>query len=162
MLFGCIGTLMWLVGVGTLLAGAIGVSNIMLITVKERTKEIGVRKALGARPRSIVGQILLESSILTAVAGFAGLVAGVLLLEVVARAIPSGGDSPTMFTNPGVAFETAVQALIIISVAGLFAGMIPRSARSRSNPSSRSAPNRPIPDLVTDRLPTLRKARIRP
>lgn len=123
-LFGGIGTLMWMVGVGTLLAGAIGVSNIMLIIVRERTKEIGIRRAIGARPRAIVGQILLESSILTAVAGYAGLVAGVLLLEVVGRAIPKG-DGPTMFVNPGVAFDTAVQALLIISFAGLLAGMIP-------------------------------------
>jgi putative ABC transport system permease protein len=124
-LFGGIGTLMWMVGVGTLLAGAIGVSNIMLIIVRERTKEIGIRRAIGAAPRKIVGQILLESSILTAVAGYAGLVAGVILLEIVARAMPTGGDRPSMFLNPGVAFDTAVYALLIIATAGLLAGLIP-------------------------------------
>ena len=123
-LFGGISTLMWMVGVGTLLAGAIGVSNIMLIIVRERTKEIGIRRAIGARPRSIVVQILLESTILTSIAGNAGLVAGVLLLEGVSRAMPKS-DGPSMFVQPGVEFGVAVQALLILCLAGLAAGMIP-------------------------------------
>jgi putative ABC transport system permease protein len=123
-LFGGIRLLMWVVGLGTLLAGAIGVSNIMLIVVRERTKEIGIRRAIGARPRAIVLQILFEALLLTAVAGYAGLVAGVGLLELVARFMPRG-DTPSMFVDPGVDFAIAVRALILLSAAGLFAGSIP-------------------------------------
>ena len=82
-LFGGINILIWIVGIGTLLAGAVGVSNIMLVTVRERTKEIGIRRALGACPRSILMQIMSESLILTLLAGFFGLFMGVALLYVV-------------------------------------------------------------------------------
>ncbi|MEI3340978.1 MAG: FtsX-like permease family protein [Coprobacter fastidiosus] len=82
-LFGGINILIWIVGIGTLLAGAVGVSNIMLVTVRERTKEIGIRRALGACPRSILMKIMSESLILTLLAGFFGLFMGVALLYVV-------------------------------------------------------------------------------
>jgi putative ABC transport system permease protein len=124
-LFGGISTLVWLVGVGTLAAGAIGVSNIMLIIVKERTKEIGVRRAIGAKPIAIVVQVLTEAVFLTAVAGYFGLVAGVGVLELVNRLLPKGADGPKMFANPGVDLGTALQALTILIVAGALAGMIP-------------------------------------
>lgn len=121
-LFTGISVLVWVVGIGTLLAGVIGVSNIMLIVVKERTKEIGVRRALGAPPVAIMSQIILESVFLTSFAGYFGLVAGVGLLEMVSAAI---GNSGGMFRNPEVDFEIAIKALTILIIAGAFAGFIP-------------------------------------
>ena len=121
-LFSGINILVWVVGIGTLFAGVIGVSNIMLIVVKERTREIGIRRALGAPPASIVAQIILESVFLTSFAGYLGLVAGVGLLELVSSAL---GDSGGMFRYPEVDFGVAVKALIILVVAGAFAGLIP-------------------------------------
>lgn len=121
-LFTGISVLVWVVGIGTLLAGVIGVSNIMLIVVKERTKEIGVRRALGAPPVAIMSQIILESVFLTSFAGYFGLVAGVGLLEMVSVAI---GNSGGMFRNPEVDFEIAIKALTILIIAGAFAGFIP-------------------------------------
>lgn len=121
-LFTGISVLVWVVGIGTLLAGVIGVSNIMLIVVKERTKEIGVRRALGAPPVSIISQIILESIFLTSFAGYFGLVAGVGLLELVSSAV---GDSGGMFRNPEVDFNVAMKALMILVIAGALAGFMP-------------------------------------
>lgn len=121
-LFTGISWLVWIVGIGTLLAGVIGVSNIMLIVVKERTKEIGIRRALGAPPLSIMSQIILESIFLTSFAGYFGLVAGVGLLEAVSSAL---GDSAGMFRHPEVDFEVAMKALFILVIAGALAGFIP-------------------------------------
>ncbi len=123
-LFRGIRILVWLVGVGTLAAGVIGVSNIMLIIVKERTKEIGIRRAVGARPAAIVGQIVSEAVILTASAGYLGLVAGIALMHGVATLLPSGGGA-TMFTNPDVGVREALQALAVLIAAGVFAGLAP-------------------------------------
>ncbi len=121
-LFDGIRILVWIVGIGTLLAGVIGVSNIMLIIVKERTKEIGIRRAIGASPLSIMSQIMMESVLLTSVAGYAGLVAGIGLLELINAAI-NGGEG--MFRNPGVDIAIAVKALGILIFAGAMAGIIP-------------------------------------
>jgi putative ABC transport system permease protein len=121
-LFTGINVLVWVVGIGTLLAGVIGVSNIMLIVVKERTREIGVRRALGAPPISIVSQIVLESVFLTSFAGYFGLVAGVGLLELVSGAV---GDSGGMFRYPEVDFNVAMKSLLILVIAGALAGLIP-------------------------------------
>ena len=121
-LFEGIRILVWIVGIGTLLAGVIGVSNIMLIVVKERTKEIGVRRAIGATPISIMTQIMIESIALTLLAGYLGLVSGIFLLEAVNAAM-SGGDG--MFKNPGVDIDIALKALAILVVAGMLAGLIP-------------------------------------
>jgi len=85
-----ISSLIWIVGLGTLLAGGIGVSNIMLITVRERTREIGIRRALGATPRNIIMQILSESIVLTLIAGVAGIMLGVGLLQLVGIALSQG------------------------------------------------------------------------
>ncbi len=124
-LFGGIRMLIWIVGVGTLAAGVIGVSNIMLIVVKERTKEIGLRRAIGATPMGIVGQILLESIVLTAIAGYLGMLVGVGLVEGVRVGLETAGVNARMFQNPGVSFANALQALLILVSAGALAGLIP-------------------------------------
>ncbi|HEY5590594.1 MAG TPA: ABC transporter permease [Paludibacter sp.] len=117
-----IATLIWVVGLGTLFAGAIGVSNIMLVTVRERTKEIGIRRALGATPRNIIMQILSESIILTLIAGISGLMFGVGLLSLVGMALSSGDQ---FFKDPQISFSVAIGALIILLVIGTLAGFIP-------------------------------------
>jgi putative ABC transport system permease protein len=113
----------WLVGIMTLLAGVIGVSNIMLIVVKERTKEIGIRKALGATPMSIVGQIIQESTLLTAVAGYLGLCAGVGLLELVGAVM--GPSDTGVFAPPSVDLRIALIATVVLIVSGMVAGFMP-------------------------------------
>ena len=125
MLFGGIDALVWLVGLGTLLAGVIGISNIMMVTVKERTREIGVRRAIGAKPWNIVSQVMSESLVLTALAGLLGLSFGVFLLDLVDRILSAQpGDSPAIL-HPGVHIGTAVAATIVLLVCGMLAGLIP-------------------------------------
>jgi putative ABC transport system permease protein len=124
-LFFGIRMLVWIVGTGTLLAGVIGVSNIMLVVVKERTKEIGIQRALGATPVNIISQIITESVVLTTFAGYLGLVIGVGLLELISYALGSGGPNTEMFLHPGIDFSVAVTALSILVVCGALAGMIP-------------------------------------
>lgn len=121
MLFFMIGFIGWVVGFFTLLAGAIGVSNIMIVIIQERTKEIGVRRSLGATPRNIVGQIIMEAVVLTFVSGALGLMAGISLLEVVA----SLGIESDYFGVPGVDLSVAISALVILILCGLVAGWIP-------------------------------------
>ena len=106
-----------------MLAGIIGVSNIMLIVVKERTKEIGIRRAIGAPPSHIVRQLIIESVFLTTIAGYIGLVLSVALMEGVAAAIPEGEGG--MFSNPTIDLNAALTALTILIVAGALAGLIP-------------------------------------
>jgi putative ABC transport system permease protein len=122
-LFDGIELLIWVVGIGTLLAGVIGISNIMLIVVKERTKEIGVKRALGATPSNVVIQILLEALLITAIAGYFGLAAGIYSLEGLNALI--GSEQGSMFTNPTVDISIAMKALSVIIVGGLIAGFIP-------------------------------------
>lgn len=119
----------WIVGIGTILAGVVGVSNIMMIVVKERTREIGVRKALGATPGSIVGLILLEAVFITSVAGYLGLVAGVALLELGGAMLPES----EFFVDPHVDLRLALSATLLLVVAGSLAGMVPawRAAQVR-------------------------------
>lgn len=117
-----IGILIWFVGSGTLLAGAIGVSNIMLVTVKERTKEIGIRRALGATPRSIITQILSESVVLTLIAGVSGLMVGVGLLSLVGYGL---SKSENFFKDPQISFTVAIAALLILLIIGTLAGFLP-------------------------------------
>ncbi len=132
-LFRGISILIWLVGAGTLAAGAIGVSNIMLIIIKERTKEIGIRRAVGARPSAVVAQILVESVSLTAFAGYFGMVAGIALVEVVNRFLPSG-NAARMFANPEVGLGQALQALAILIGAGVLAGLAPAQRALQVSP----------------------------
>lgn len=124
-LFFGIQALTWFVGSFTLIAGVIGVSNIMLVIVKERTREIGIRRAIGATPLAVVGQIVMESIILTTAAGYAGLVAGVMALEAVANVLRKTGAKTTMFRNPEVDLSVALAALGILVVCGAIAGLIP-------------------------------------
>jgi len=124
-LFQGIRGLVWIVGIGTLLAGVIGVSNIMLIVVKERTQEIGIQRAIGAPPSMIITQIIIESVFLTGIAGYFGLAVGVGLLELINYGLTSSGADSNMFNNPSVDFTKAMWALGILVVSGIFAGMIP-------------------------------------
>ena len=133
-LFTGINGLIWIVGIGTLLAGVIGVSNIMLIVVKERTKEIGIQRALGATPFAIQSQIILESVFLTALAGYIGLVMGVGLLELINYMLVEFNMSSDMFAHPEVDFQKATTALTILIVSGAFAGLIPARRATKLKP----------------------------
>ncbi|MDR0371751.1 MAG: ABC transporter permease [Prevotellaceae bacterium] len=117
-----IAALIWVVGLGTLIAGGIGISNIMLVTVRERTKEIGIRRALGAKPENIITQIMSESVILTIIAGIAGLMLGVGLLQLLGLAL---GGGTQFFKDPQISFTVAISALIILVVIGTVAGYLP-------------------------------------
>ncbi|MDX2250173.1 MAG: ABC transporter permease [Bacteroidia bacterium] len=120
-----INLLSWFVGICTLIAGVIGISNIMLVLVKERTKEIGIRRALGARPISIVSLILMESVFLTTVAGYLGLMSGLGLLELYNWAAMEFHLESNFFQDPSVDFSLMVRALVILVLGGAFAGFIP-------------------------------------
>ncbi|MHB8260390.1 MAG: ABC transporter permease [Bacteroidia bacterium] len=119
-----------IIGIFTLIAGIVGVSNIMMIIVKERTKEIGIRKALGATPLSIVSQILLESIFITGTAGYTGLVLGVALIEGLRRI----GVNSDFFKDPEIDFGLAIFATILLVIAGALAGLIPSIRASRIEP----------------------------
>ena len=110
----------WFVGICTIIAGVVGVSNIMLIVVKERTREIGIRKALGARPRSIVGMILHEAVFITAFSGFLGLILSMLLLEVVGPHV-----EVDYILNPSVNLNVALTTVFVLVLAGTLAGFFP-------------------------------------
>lgn len=133
-LFAGIDGLIWIVGIGTLLAGVIGVSNIMLIVVKERTKEIGIQRAIGATPLAIQTQIVTESVFLTAIAGYAGLVMGVGLLELINYMLIKFSASTDMFTRPEVDFDKAIIALVILIISGALAGLIPARRATQLKP----------------------------
>ena len=119
----------WFVGICTIIAGVVGVSNIMLIVVKERTKEIGIRKAVGAKPLAIVGMILHESIFVTAVAGLAGLIFSMGLLEIVGPNV-----EVDYVLNPSVNFSIALTMVIILIIAGTIAGFFPAWRASRIKP----------------------------
>ncbi len=120
-----INALIWIVGLGTLLAGVVGVSNIMLVTVRERTQEIGVRRALGASPFTILKQIMSESLVLTFLAGIFGIVLGVGVLAIVSQILAANPSDKMPLSNPQISFGIAIAALMVIVVAGLVAGWLP-------------------------------------
>ena len=124
----------WMVAIGTIMAGAIGVGNIMLIVVKERTREIGLRKALGATPTSIVAMIVQESIFITAIAGYMGLVVGVFLLEGVSNVLEASGGGSGMFRRPEVDFGTAISALVVLVISGFLASLMPAATAAAVNP----------------------------
>jgi putative ABC transport system permease protein len=121
-LFSGVNFLIMLVGIGTLLAGAIGVSNIMMVTVKERTTEIGIRRAIGATPSNILSQIITESVLLTIVAGMMGILFSVFILEMLELANTTDGILTAHFQ---ISFWAAIAALVLLSVLGVLAGLAP-------------------------------------
>ena len=121
-LFSGVNFLILLVGIGTLLAGAIGVSNIMMVTVRERTVEIGIRRAIGATPANILGQVLAESIVLTAVAGMSGIMFAVMVLEMLELGNTADGIVTAHFQ---VQFQTAVGATVLLALLGVLAGLAP-------------------------------------
>ncbi len=134
-----IGLLIWVVGIGTLIAGAVGVGNIMLIIVKERTKEMGIMRALGASPTNIVSQVLTESVFLTTISGFLGLALGTLVLfgmdfMVDASRKMAPVDERTFFLNPGVGWQLALSAMLMLIIIGFFAGLVPAIQAVRIKP----------------------------
>lgn len=133
-LFAGIRVFSWIVAVGTIFAGVIGVGNIMLIVVKERVREIGLRKALGATPASIVLMIMQESLFLTAIAGYSGLVVGALLLEGVGKALEAGGGKAGFMGPPELEFGTALVALGVLILAGVLASIMPAAKAAAVNP----------------------------
>lgn len=120
----------WIIGIGTIVAGIVGIGNIMMIVVKERTREIGIRKALGATPFSVVSLIILESIFITSIAGYLGLVAGVFTLEAVSSMI----QDPGIFQNPEVDLKTASIATLVLIVSGTLAGLFPAIKAASINP----------------------------
>lgn len=123
---------LWLIGLGTLIAGIVGISNIMLVTVKERTKEFGIRKALGARPRDVIALILTESLMITASFGYIGMLLGMGLLNILQKIFPAnnpnsadGDMNISVFSNPSIDLGIAVGAMVILMVASLVAAYVP-------------------------------------
>ncbi len=136
---GMLRTALWIVGIFTLLSGIVGVSNIMLITVKERTHEFGIRKAIGATPWSILRLIIIESIIITTFFGYIGMVLGIAANEYMNATIgnmkvDSGMFTTTMFVNPTVGLDVCINATLLMVVAGTIAGLIPARKAARVRP----------------------------
>jgi len=124
----------WMVAIGTIIAGVIGVGNIMLVVVKERTREIGLRKALGATPVKISFMIMQESLVITVIAGYSGLVAGVGLLEGIKIILGKMGKGDGMFASPFIDIGTALMALSVLIVTGVLASLLPAIKAASVNP----------------------------
>ncbi len=136
---GIIRTALWIVGLFTLLSGIVGVSNIMLITVKERTHEFGIRKAIGAKPWAILKLIITESVIITTFFGYIGMVLGIMANEYMDatighETIDTGLFKATMFVNPTVGLDVCIEATMVMVIAGTIAGLIPALKASRIRP----------------------------
>lgn len=124
----------WFVGIGSIIAGVVGVSNIMLIIVKDRTKEIGIRKAMGATPWSIVSMILQEAIFLTGAAGYLGLLCGFGVVYALQSFMAKNNIETEFFYNPEVDFVSVMSALIFLVICGSLAGLIPAIQAVRVNP----------------------------
>ncbi len=133
-LFKGIRIFVWIVGICTLLAGVVGVSNIMLIVVNDRTKEIGIRKSLGATPQSIISLILQESLFITTAAGYVGLVFGIALIEVINILLKQFDVKVGMFVNPEINLKVAGMALLVIVIGGVIAGILPACKAATISP----------------------------
>ena len=132
-------TALWVVGLFTLLSGIVGVSNIMLITVKERTHEFGIRKAIGARPWSILKLIIVESIIITTIFGYVGMVLGIAANAYMDatlghKEIDTGLFKTTMFVDPIVGLDICIEATLVMIIAGTLAGLVPALKASRVRP----------------------------
>ena len=127
MLFMGISVLIWIVGMGSLAAGVIGVSNIMVVTVQERTKEIGIRRALGAKPAEIILQIVQETVILTLVAGLFGMTIGIGVLDIAGKILQANQSGNIFLKDPQITFNVAVLAMIVLVICGILAGLVPAS-----------------------------------
>lgn len=124
----------WMVAIGTIIAGVIGVGNIMLVVVKERTREIGVRKAMGATPTNISLMIIHESLVITGIAGYAGLVTGVLVLEGIRALLVKLGQGEGMFASPYIDINIAFMAMSVLIITGVLAALLPAMKAASVNP----------------------------
>lgn len=132
-------TALWIIGIFTLLSGIVGVSNIMLITVKERTREFGIRKAIGATPWSILRLIIIESIIITTIFGYIGMLCGIganLYMDATMghEVVDAGIFKQSMFLNPTVGFDVCIEATLLIVIAGTIAGLIPARKAAKIRP----------------------------
>ncbi len=133
-LFAGIAAFSWLVAVGTIVAGMVGVGNIMLIIVKERVKEIGIRKSLGAKPWSIISMIVQESLVISGFSGYLGLVFGVFTIEGISYALVELGIESDFFSRPEIDFNIAVSAIVVLLISGVIAGLIPGIKAAKVDP----------------------------
>jgi putative ABC transport system permease protein len=137
-MFAGINLVIWIIGILSLLGGLVGIGNIMLITVKERTKEIGIRKAIGATPLSILKLIVFEAVLITAVSGYAGMLCGIGLTELISAAMEASpateSEGPTMFLNPTVDLTIVTEATLFLIVAGTLSGLLPALKATRVSP----------------------------
>jgi putative ABC transport system permease protein len=124
----------WFVAIGTIIAGMVGVANIMMIIVRERTREIGIRKSVGAKPLSIIGMIILEALVISGFAGYVGLVSGVFLIEGVALAMEQLGAQSDFFAHPEIDFGVAISAIAVLVFSGALAGFFPGLTAARISP----------------------------
>ncbi len=138
-IFGYINMFLWVIGFACIMAGIVGVGNIMLVTVKERTREIGIRKALGATPWSIVRMVIIEAIFVTTVAGYIGIIFGLGLTELISRGLSAaggggGGNTPAMFQDPTVGLGIVFAVLGLLVACGVVAGLIPSLRATRIRP----------------------------
>ena len=132
-------TALWVIGIFTLLSGIVGVSNIMLITVKERTREFGIRKAIGAKPSAILRLIIAESIIITAIFGYIGMIMGIaanMYMDATLghQKVSTGLFEATMFVNPTVGIDVCIEATLVMIIAGTLAGLAPARKAARIRP----------------------------